>query len=243
MRLQHPAPWPQDPAAAVALQRHLASRVSQRNEIPGEPSLVAGVDISGPDRQGKVRGAVVLLRWPDMEVVEVRVAEATPTFPYIPGLLAFREVPVLMGALEQLQETPDLFLVDGQGLAHPRRCGIACHLGLMTQVPAIGCAKSILVGRHGPLGLERGAWAELVDRGEAVGAALRTKDGVAPVYVSVGHKVDLPTALRLVLACCRGRRLPEPTRQAHRAAGGLLAPSPREAQQHGPSGIGAASSE
>jgi deoxyribonuclease V len=181
--------------------------------------LVAGLDISGADAQGRVRGAVVLLRWDDMAVVEVQRAEGTPALPYIPGLLAFREVPVLLEALERLEDTPDLILVDGQGLAHPRRFGIACHIGLMTQVPTVGCAKSILRGRHGPLGPERGAWAELVDRDEVVGAAVRSRDAVSPVYVSIGHRVDLPTAIQWVLACCRGRRLPEPARRAHQAAG------------------------
>ena len=217
----------------MALQRRLAAQVSQRIETQGEPSLVAGLDISGQDRQGKARGAVVLLRWADMEVVEVQVVEGVPAFPYIPGLLAFREVPMLLEALERLTATPDLILVDGQGLAHPRRFGIACHIGLMTQVPTVGCAKSILRGRHEPLGPQRGAWEDLVDKGEVVGAALRTRDGISPIYVSVGHKVDLPTARQWVLACCRGNRLPEPTRQAHRAAGGQLSGPPAVALQPG----------
>jgi deoxyribonuclease V len=125
-------------------------------------------------------------------------------------------------ALEKLVVTPDLILVDGQGLAHPRRFGIACHIGLLAEIPTIGCAKSILRGRHGPLGVEEGAVAELVDGHEVVGAALRTKKSASPVYVSVGHKVELASAVRWVLRCCRGYRLPEPTRLAHLAAGGQL---------------------
>ena len=222
MRLYDTHPWPTNPQEAVALQRQLADEVSQRNEVPQEPHLVAGVDISGQNRQGKVTGAVVLLRWPDMQVVEVQVAEGVPPLPYIPGLLAFREAPILLEALALLTSTPDLILVDGHGFAHPRRFGIACHIGLLTQVPTVGCAKSILKGRYGFLGRERGSWSELVDREEVVGVALRTRDGISPVYVSIGHKVDLPAARDLVLACCKGFRLPEPTRQAHRAAAGQL---------------------
>lgn len=220
MRLYDTHPWPTNPQEAVALQRQLANEVSRRNELTKEPHLVAGVDISGQDRRGKVTGAVVLLRWPDMQVVEVQVAEGVPTLPYIPGLLAFREAPILLGALARLTSTPDLILVDGHGFAHPRRFGIACHIGLLTQVPTVGCAKSILKGRYEFLGTERGSWSDLVDRDEVVGVALRTKDGVSPIYVSIGHKVDLTAARELVLACCKGLRLPEPTRQAHREAAG-----------------------
>ena len=168
-----------------------------------------------------VTGAVVVLRWPDMEVVEVQTVEGAPTFPYIPGLLAFREAPVLMGALERLAVTPDVIVVDGQGTAHPRRFGLACHIGLLTQLPSVGCAKSVLRGRHGPLDAARGSWAPLVDGGEVVGAAVRTRDRVSPVYVSVGHKVDIATARALVLSCCKdyGCRADESRRTGQRRAG------------------------
>lgn len=224
MKLHDTVDWPTGAAEAAALQRELAAQVSHRNEVPKEPRLVAGVDISGQDHRGRVTGAVVVLRWPGMEVVEVQTVEGAPTFPYIPGLLAFREAPVLMEALERLAVTPDVIVVDGQGTAHPRRFGLACHLGLLTQLPTVGCAKSVLRGRHGPLDAARGSWAPLVDGGEVVGAALRTRDRVSPVYVSVGHKVDIAAARALVLSCCKGLRLPEPTRQAHRAAAGQLEP-------------------
>lgn len=180
------------------------------------------MDISPPDAEGLIRAAVVVMSLPGLTVVEVKSAQGKPGFPYVPGLLSFRETPLVLEALERLTITPDFLLADGQGLAHPRRFGLACHLGLLTGLPTIGCAKSLLKGRHGPLGEEKGAWALLEDRGEVVGAALRTRQGVTPVYVSIGHKVDLPSALRWVLACCDRFRLPEPTRLAHHAAAGRL---------------------
>ena len=180
------------------------------------------MDISPPDGQGVVRAAVVVMSLPDLAVVEVKSAQGKPGFPYVPGLLSFREAPLVLEALERLAIMPDFLLADGQGVAHPRRFGLACHLGLLTGLPTIGCAKSILRGKHGPLGQEKGSWALLEDRDDVVGAALRTRQGVTPVYVSIGHKVGLPSALRWVLACCARFRLPEPTRLAHHAAAGRL---------------------
>ena len=198
--------------------------VSSVRAIPEHVQRVAGVDISGADAEGKVRAAVVVLSYPDLGVEEVSVAEGKPGLPYVPGLLSFRETPVLIGALERLELDPDIIIADGHGLAHPRRFGIACHMGLLTDTPTIGCAKSILTGRHGPLGGGAGCQADLVDRGAVVGTVLRTRTDVSPVYVSVGHKVDLSSATEWVLACCKGRRLPETTRLAHQAAAGRLAP-------------------
>ena len=140
----------------------------------------------------------------------------------MPGLLSFREAPLVLAALDLLTTTPDLLLADGQGLAHPRRFGLACHLGLLADLPAIGCAKSILRGKHGPLDSERDSWVPLEDKGKLVGAALRTRDSVNPIYVTIGHKVDLLAAIRWVLACGGGYRMPEPTRLAHLAAAGKL---------------------
>jgi len=214
--------WDVPPEEAAEIQHRLAPRVSREVELPPAVRYVAGVDISPPDADGVCAGAVVVLEYPSLEVVEARVHRARPAMPYVPGLLSFRETPVLAGALGALAVTPDLLLVDGQGLAHPRRFGIACHLGLLTGLPTIGCAKSLLVGKYGPLGAEAGAWAELVDKSEVVGAALRTRTGVTPVYVSIGHRVDLEQARRWTLACCKGYRLPEPTRLAHQAAAGSL---------------------
>ena len=215
-------PWDVTPETARGIQRRLASQVSLTSEVPAGARWIAGVDISGANRQGLATGAVALLDAVTLAVGEVRTAEAVPPMPYTPGLLSFREIPVLAEALRSLSMTPDLIMVDGQGLAHPRRFGVACHLGLLTGVPTIGCAKSILTGSHSPLGLERGSQAPLVDRGEVVGAALRTRSGVSPVYVSVGHKIDLESAVQWVLRCGRGLRIPEPTRLAHQAAAGRL---------------------
>jgi deoxyribonuclease V len=217
--------WNVSTGEAVQLQQRLAPLVSHTSTLREEVRYVAGLDISAPRRSGLARGAAVVLRYPSLQVEEVRTAEARPLLPYVPGLLSFREVPVLVGAVELLSVTPDLVLVDGQGIAHPRRFGLACHLGLMLDLPTIGCAKSILVGRHaGPLPREAGSRVELVDKGEVVGVALRTRTDVNPVYVSVGHRIDLQTAVEWALACCRGLRIPEPTRLAHQAAGGHLAP-------------------
>jgi len=215
-------PWDVSVEEARAIQRRLAAQVSSLNGVPQYPQYVVGTDISHPDARGVARGAAVVMRLPDLQVVEVKYAEGRPGFPYVPGLLSFREVPLVLGALERLTTTPDLLLADGQGLAHPRRFGLACHLGLLLDLPAIGCAKSILVGRHGPLERQRDSWASLEDKGEVVGAALRTRGGVSPIYVSIGHRVDLPSALRWVLACCARYRMPEPTRLAHQAAAGML---------------------
>lgn len=174
----------------------------------------------------------MVLSYPDLNIAEVRTVEAEPSFPYVPGLLSFREVPVLLGALEALQTTPDIVLVDGQGIAHPRRFGLACHLGLMLDVPTIGCAKSLLVGMHDTLSEEDCVWTWLEDDGEVIGAAVRTRRGVKPVYVSVGHRVNLDAAIDWTLACCRGYRLPEPTRLAHQAAGGRLPPNDPDTRCH-----------
>ncbi len=221
--------WQVTIAEAEEIQQALASQVVRRNEL-NTPRLIAGVDISGEDRSGMVRGAVVVLRFPELVLVERSVAEQRIGFPYVPGLLSFRETPLILAACEGLTLSPDLFIADAQGIAHPRRLGLASHLGLLLDVPTIGCAKSILCGRHSDLGEEPGSYAPLFDDSEIIGAALRTKQGVSPVYVSIGHKVDLDAALHWVMACLRGYRLPEPTRLAHLAAGGQL-PAPQRAEQ------------
>ena len=211
--------WQVDAAQALEIQERLAGQVSRSSEVD-TPRFIAGADISARRARGKATGAVVVLRYPGLRLVETRVVTSELDFPYIPGLLSFRESPLILSICEKLSVTPDILLVDGQGIAHPRRFGLASHLGLLLNLPTIGCAKSLLCGIHETPGAEPGSYAEVTDEGETIGVALRTKIGVKPVYVSIGHRVDLKTAIHWVMNCCRGYRLPEPTRLAHLAAGG-----------------------
>jgi len=203
------------------IQTGLAKQVA-RLGVVNKPRFVAGVDISVARADGMAAGAVVVVDYPDLKPVEVQIEQGRPEMPYLPGLLSFREAPLILAACEKLTITPDLVLVDGQGMAHPRRMGLASHLGLFLDIPTIGCAKSRLCGNHDEPSIAAGSYAELIDDGEIIGAALRTKNGVRPIFISVGHKIDLQNAISWVLACCRGYRLPEPTRYAHMAAGGNL---------------------
>ena len=210
--------WQVSISQAMDIQARLAAQVSRKGDVI-TPRLIAGVDISVNKGEGMATGAVVVLNYPELKLVETKVVSGKLDFPYVPGLLSFRESPLILAACERLTLTPDLIMVDGQGIAHPRRMGLASHLGLLLNIPTIGCAKSRLCGSHNVLGAERGSCAEVVDRGEVIGTALRTKPGVNPVYVSIGHNVDLQVAIYWVLECCHGYRLPEPTRLAHLAAG------------------------
>ncbi len=213
--------WQVTPAEAREIQLRLAGQVSRTGKIDS-PRFIAGIDLSPPDSDGIATGAAVVLSYPELEVVEVQVSNGRLTFPYVPGLLSFREAPLLLETIRKLSIMPDLILVDGQGVAHPRRFGIASHIGVLLDIPTIGCAKSRLCGGHETPGNERGSHAELIDKDEVIGVALRTKQGTRPVYVSIGHRVDLETAVFWALECCRGYRLPEPTRLAHMAAAGNL---------------------
>jgi deoxyribonuclease V len=215
--------WELSVAQAQDLQRQLAGQVLKQGGVTN-PQFIAGVDISTEKGQAMATAAVVVLNYPELKLVETKVVTGKLGFPYIPGLLSFREAPLTLAACQKLSLTPDLILVDGQGLAHPRRFGIASHLGLLLDTPAIGCAKSRLCGTHRTPEAEAGSYADLIDRGEVIGVALRTRPGTTPVYVSIGHKVDLAMAIRWVLNCCRGYRIPEPLRLAHLAAGGNLKP-------------------
>lgn len=215
--------WQISIAQAQQIQQKLASQVSKESEVVNL-RFIAGADISAPDSKGIARAAVVVLSYPELNVIEVKTAEDKLNFPYIPGLLSFRESPLVLAACEKLSTNPDLLLIDGQGIAHPRRFGLAAHLGLLLDTPTIGCAKSRLCGTHKPLSNEAGAYTELTDNGEIIGVALRTKADVNPIYISIGHKVDLPTAIHCVMECCRDHRLPEPSRLAHLAAGGKALP-------------------
>ncbi len=216
--------WQLGVKTAMDTQRRLADLVSKNNEV-ADPRFIAGVDMAVGKTGGMATGAVVVLSYPELRVVETRVVKGELDFPYIPGLLSFREMPLILAACAELGLTPDLFLVDGQGVAHPRRLGLASHLGLFLDRPTIGCAKSRLCGSHETLCNESGSQAVLKDDDETIGVALRTRAGVKPVYVSIGHKVDLAAAIQWVMACGRGYRLPEPVRLAHLAAGGHLVSS------------------
>jgi deoxyribonuclease V len=206
---------------AREIQTELAAQISRVGTVISL-RLIAGVDVS-VNRYAKTgTAAVVVLSYPEMEIVETGLVTKQVEFPYVPGLLSFREAQLILAAFEKLKVTPDLVIVDGQGIAHPRRIGLASHLGLCLGIPVIGCAKSRLIGEYEEPENEAGSYTELRDNDEVIGAVVRTKAGVKPVYVSIGHLIDLPSAVRMMLGCCRGYRLPEPTRLAHMAAGGNL---------------------
>lgn len=221
MQVAQRHPWQVSTQEAREIQQSLARQVIRDNMLD-TPRFIAGADISVDRADGTGTAAIVVLDYPGLQLQEVRVLRGKLDFPYIPGLLSFREAPLVLAAWEKLSLVPDLLLVDGQGIAHPRRLGIAAHLGLLLDIATIGCAKSRLCGCHEEPGSEAGSNAELIDGDEVIGAALRTRAGVKPIYVSIGNRVDLETAVRWTLSCCRGYRLPEPTRLAHLAAGGNI---------------------
>jgi len=219
VRLKIRHPWNVDSREAIKIQRRLAPKVVTVDQI-AQVRLVAGVDVGFERRNTVTRAAVVALTFPDLAVYEQSIARRPTSFPYIPGLLSFREVPAILDALAQLNCAPDLLLCDGQGLAHPRRFGIACHIGLVTGTASIGVAKTRLVGDYSEPGNEKGSWSPLVQGGQTIGAVLRTRSNTRPLFVSVGTGVSLATAIRYVLACTTRYRLPETTRLAHRLASG-----------------------
>jgi deoxyribonuclease V len=212
-------PWDLEPAAAMALQREWRARLILVDRL-GPVRRVAGIDVGFEEDGVVTRAAVAVLSYPGLELLETALARRPTTFPYVPGLLSFRELPAVLDALERLREAPDLLLCDGQGIAHPRRFGIASHLGLLVEVPSIGVAKSRLYGRHDAVPEARGAWTPLRAADEIIGAVLRTRTDVKPLYVSPGHRVSLETAVDYVMGCCTRYRLPETTRHAHRLASG-----------------------
>lgn len=213
-RIWHP--WNVSMAEAAAIQRRLAPLAAQATGAISLDDIhtVAGVDASYPAQGHAGHAAVVVFSFPDLTVIEQAVATRASVFPYIPGLLSFREGPVVIDALAKLHAMPDLLIFDGQGYAHPRRLGLASHLGLYLNVPSVGCAKSRLIGRYTEPGPNRGDQSPLTDRGETIGAVLRTRPGAKPLFISSGYRIALPTAVEVVLRCLRGYRLPETTRAA-----------------------------
>lgn len=204
-------PWPSSPAEARLLQERLRGRVETEDRL-GLVERVAGVDAHYAG--GNVWAAAVLMTFPDLATIESALIRYPSGFPYVPGLLSFREAPAILEALARLSERPGLVLVDGHGYAHPRRFGLACHLGVLSDLPAIGVAKSRLVGRYQEPGIERGDWSALEQNGEVIGAALRTQQAVRPIFVSIGHRISLVTALDFTLRLTRRFRLPDPIRAA-----------------------------
>ncbi len=215
MRIKPLHAWDVSPREAIEIQLRLREQLRFTPLAVERVRWVAGADVSFDKGSDTIFAAVVVLELPHLAVIEEAAVTTVTRFPYIPGLLSFREAPAVLKAFEKVTRWPDALLLDGQGLAHPRRMGLACHLGLLLDLPAIGCAKSLLVGTYEEPAPEAGSFSPLLDRGEVVGVALRTKDHTSPIFVSPGHKIDLESAIRLVLRCVAGHRQPEPTRQAH----------------------------
>lgn len=212
VKLTHP--WDVSPEEAMEIQKKLRTLVKFES-LKKNVRYIAGADVSFDKGSDVVYAGIVVLKFPELVEVERSLVVTNVSFPYIPGLLSFRESPPLLKAWEKLSITPDLLIMDGQGIAHPRRLGIASHFGLLVDVPTIGCAKSLLVGVYDEPGEEEGSYTYLYDSGEIIGAVLRTRKNVHPVFVSVGHKVTLDDAINYVMKCVSGYRIPEPTRQAH----------------------------
>lgn len=221
VRLQQLHDWNLTTVEARDLQNRLAMEVSRVGSVIA-PRFIGGVDVSLKKSRGTGTAAVVVLEYPELNLVETKIMQGEINFPYIPGLLSFREAPLILKACKQLMHTPDLMIVDGQGIAHPRRLGIAAHLGLLFDIPTIGCAKSRLCGTFREPAREPGNYEELMDKGETIGVVLRTKYNTNSVYISIGNKIAIEDAIFWVMSCCRGYRLPEPIRLAHQAAGGNL---------------------
>ncbi|MBD2354337.1 deoxyribonuclease V [Tolypothrix sp. FACHB-123] len=218
MKIYQEHAWPQTVEEAIAIQENLRDRIITEDQLPETVQYVAGVDM-GFEADGTIsRAAVAVLSFPSLQVVETTIAYRPTTFPYIPGFLSFREIPAVLDALAKVKTMPDLILCDGQGIAHPRRLGIASHLGLLIDIPTIGAAKSLLIGKYEEVPETKGSWQPLIHKGETIGAVLRTRTGVKPLYISSGHRVSLPTAIDYVLRCTTKYRLPETTRIADKLA-------------------------
>ena len=215
LAIQHA--WDLNPSAAIALQQQLREQVITDDQL-GNVKRVAGVDV-GFRAQGTItRAAIAVLSYPELKLVDSAIAETPTSFPYVPGLLSFRELPTVLATLAKLKQLPDLWLCDGQGIAHPRRFGIASHLGVLTDMPAIGVGKTRLCGCYGDVPANKGGWVPLIDKNETIGAVLRSREQVKPVFISTGHRISLATAIDYVMACTTRFKLPETTRHAHRLA-------------------------
>lgn len=212
-------PWQVSIEEAKAIQLELAGEVITEDDF-GEVHTVAGVDVGFEDGNRMARAAVAVLSYPGLELIDQAVVRRPVEFPYVPGYLSFREIPAALQALERLGHQPDLILCDGQGRAHPRRFGLASHLGVYLDRPTIGVAKTRLIGEYREPGLQRGSQSPLFDGSEVIGAVLRTRTRVKPLFVSIGHRVSLPSAIDYTLSCCTRYKLPETTRWAHRLASG-----------------------
>jgi deoxyribonuclease V len=207
------------PREAIALQKTLAKKIVRKNQF-GEIVTVAGVDVGFEQNGAIARAAIAVVSVPDLRLIDQAIARRPTEFPYIPGLLSFREIPVILDAFKKLKTEPDLLLVDGQGIAHPRRLGIASHLGLVLDKPSIGVGKTRLVGKHDTVPRHKGEWTPLVHKDEIIGAVLRTRENIKPIYISSGHRIDLETSVDWVMRCVTRYKLPETTRWAHKLASG-----------------------
>ena len=219
MQIHHSHQWDVSVSEAKAIQENLRRCVVMEDRL-GSVGFVGGVDVGFDKRRGLTRAAVAILQFPDLKPLEESVTLCPTRFPYVPGYLSFREVPAILKALASLKRCPDLLLCDGQGFAHPRRFGLACHLGVLTDLPSIGVAKTRLIGCHDEVPDECGAWTNLIDADEVIGAVLRTRVGVKPLFISIGHRIALPTACEYVMRCTTRFRLPETTRRADKLASG-----------------------
>jgi deoxyribonuclease V len=219
MRFEQLHTWQVSTTQALEIQRNLAGKIITSDNLP-LPRLVAGLDVS-VSRSGAARAAAVVLTFPELGLVETKTVQGKVSFPYVPGLLSFREIPITLEVCKEIRSVPDLLIVDGQGYAHPRRIGLASHLGLLLNIPTIGCAKSHLYGNYSDPGPRRGDLSQIeAENGEVIGAVVRTKADVKPLFISIGHRITLSSAIYWVLQCSRGYRLPEPTRLAHLASKG-----------------------
>jgi deoxyribonuclease V len=210
-------PWVKNVAEARIIQEQLRKQVIV-SDCLGEVKYVAGVDVGFEDNYEISKAAVAVLSYPELELIETAIARIPTAFPYVPGYLSFREIPVILAALPKLKIIPDLILCDGQGIAHPRRLGLASHLGVLLDLPTIGVAKSLFIGQHEPVPLVKGSWQPLIDQEETIGVVLRSRTKVKPLYVSIGHKISLATAIDYVMGCLTKYRLPETTRWADKIA-------------------------